>query len=353
MKAARFYGRKDIRVEEIAEPAIAAIDDVCIEVFFCGICGTDLHEYLDGPIVTCSTPHVLTGATLPQTLGHEFSGKVVDKGQEVSGLEIGDRVAIMPAIVCGQCYFCKRGWGHLCMKFAATGLSAATGGMARFAVVKDYQAIRLPDQVTNLEGALIEPAAVAAYGVDRAGVRGGDVVLVAGAGPIGILTAMYVRAVGASTVIISEPNARRAKLAEEMDLGPVVNPKSDELSSLVEDLTEGLGVDLSVECSGSESGLNSCLRLTRARGSVVQTGLHSKPVTIDAMALANKDLTLYGSWCWYLTDWSRIANMVANGQLPVERLVTSQIQLSEVVTRGFDALVDSASDQLKILVSPS
>ena len=106
-------------------------------------------------------------------------------------MAVGDRVAIMPAIVCGRCRYCRRGQGHLCVQFACTGLSAETGGLAELALVKEYQVAKLPDEVSDLEGAVIEPAAVAAYGVDRAGVTGGDIVLVTGAGPIGILSAMY------------------------------------------------------------------------------------------------------------------------------------------------------------------
>ena len=197
MLAARFHGQHDIRIEDVPTPTPSAPDDILVEVHWCGICGTDLHEYAVGPIVTPTTPHPLTGVTLPQTLGHEFSATVVELGSDVRDVAVGDRVAIMPAIVCGRCYFCRRGQGHLCLVFACTGLSAETGGLAQYAVVKEYQVAKLPDSVSDLEGAVIEPAAVAAYGVDRAGVTGGDVVLVTGAGPIGILSAMYASAVGA------------------------------------------------------------------------------------------------------------------------------------------------------------
>src|SRR6478609_12030501 len=117
MKAARFYTAGDIRIDDIATPSIGSDDDVLVEVAFCGICGTDLHEYLAGPIVTPMTPHPLTGATLPQTLGHEFSARVVEAGPDVTDVRVGDRVAVMPAIVCGKCRFCRRGLGHLCVKF--------------------------------------------------------------------------------------------------------------------------------------------------------------------------------------------------------------------------------------------
>ena len=350
MRAARYYGKGDIRVEDVAEAQIREPDDVLIAPFYCGICGTDLHEYAVGPIVTPTTPHPLTGVTLPQILGHEFSARVVEVGPAVRDVRPDDRVAIMPAIVCGRCRYCRRGQGHLCVQFACTGLSAETGGLAELAVVKEYQVARLPDEVSDLQGAVVEPAAVAAYGVERAGVTGGDVVLITGAGPIGILSAMYASAAGASAVIISEPNKKRSALAEKLDIGFVVDPTTGALENLVGELTGGDGVDLAVECSGSPPGLASCVTQTRKRASIVQTGLHTKPASLDAMALSEKDLTLYGSWCWNMTDWPRIIRLIATGQYPVAKAVTAQIPLDDVVARGFDPLIDPQGDQLKVLV---
>lgn len=350
MRAARFHGKGDIQIEDVPEPSLAASDEVLIENLYCGICGTDLHEYTAGPIVTPVDPHPLTGVTLPQTLGHEVSARVVEVGADVRGVRRGDRVAVMPAIVCQRCYYCRRGLGHLCESFACTGLSAETGGMATYAVLKDYQVAVLPDEVSDQEGAVVEPAAVAAYGVDRAGVRGGDIVLVTGAGPIGVLSAMYASAIGAATVVISEPNPNRAALARAMDVGPVVDPTTGELAAVVADLTDGVGVDVGVECSGSGPGLRSALSHVRKRGTVVQTGLHTAPAEIDAMELSAKDVTLVGSWCWYMTDWPRIVRLIAAGKYPVGRVVTATVPLVDVVTQGFDVLVDPKGDQLKVLV---
>ncbi len=351
MLAARFYAAKDIRLEEVDVPKVNDSDDVIVEVAYCGICGTDLHEYLMGPIVTPTSPHPLTGATLPQTLGHEFSGTVVEVGSDVRDVKPGDRVAVMPAIVCGRCYHCRRGNGHLCTSFGCTGLSAETGGLANFASLKEYQVAKLPEQVSDLEGAVIEPACVAAYGVDRAGVTGGDIVLVTGAGPIGVLTAMYASAIGAATVVIAEPNPNRAALVKVMDIGPVMDPTAPGFKEYIDDLTEGVGVDLAVECSGTTPGLTTSISSTRARGQVVQTGLHTAPATVDMMLLANLDITLHGSWCWYMTDWPRIIRLVASGKYPVSKAVTSTINLPDVVTQGFDVLVDPSGDQLKVLVN--
>jgi (R,R)-butanediol dehydrogenase / meso-butanediol dehydrogenase / diacetyl reductase len=353
VRAARFHGKSDIRLEDVDVPTAREDDDVLVEVAYCGICGTDLHEYLVGPIVTPITPHPLTGVTLPQTLGHEFSARVVEIGRGVTDVAIGDRVAIMPAIVCGKCHYCRRGLGHLCVKFACTGLSAETGGLAQYAVLKDYQVAALPEDVSDVAGAVVEPACVAAYGIDRAGVRGGDVVLVTGAGPIGILSAMYASAVGAATVVIAEPNPNRADLVRAMDIGPVLDPTSDQFAPFMSDLTGGLGADVTAECSGSTPGLTTALTSTRKRGSVVQTGLHTKPATIDAMALSENDIRLIGSWCYLITDWPRIIRLIASGKYPVEKIVTAQIPLEDVVPKGFDVLVNPRGNELKVLASPA
>jgi (R,R)-butanediol dehydrogenase/meso-butanediol dehydrogenase/diacetyl reductase len=351
MLAARFYGAKDIRIEDIDVPGVKAPDDVLVEVAYCGICGTDLHEYLMGPIVTPASPHPLTGATLPQTLGHEFAGTVAAIGSDVRGVRVGDRVSVCPIITCGRCYHCRRGNGHLCLTMACTGLSSETGALANFAVVKEAQVALLPDTVSDLEGALIEPACVAAYGVDWGGVTGGDIVLVTGAGPIGVLSAMYASAIGAATVVIAEPNPNRAALARAMDIGPVVDPTQEGFADFIAGLTDGIGVDLAVECSGSTPGLNTAITSTRARGQVVQTGLHTQPATVDMMLVANKEIQVKGSWCYNLTDWPRVIRLVAAGKYPVAKAVTTQIDLRDVVAKGFDVLVDPTGDQLKVLVN--
>jgi (R,R)-butanediol dehydrogenase / meso-butanediol dehydrogenase / diacetyl reductase len=350
MRAARYHAARDIRIDDIPEPEVTKPDDILVEVSFCGICGTDLHEYTSGPIVTSVEPHPLTGATLPQVLGHEFSGVVRDVGKEVTTVRPGDRVAVMPSIVCGRCYWCRRGMHNLCTLFASTGLSASSGGLASHTVLSEYQVAKLPNGLPDDVGALIEPSAVAAYALDRPGIVGGDTVLITGAGPVGALSALYAAAVGAGTVIIAEPNPNRAAQAQDLDVGPVLDPTSDGFADAIAELTDGVGVDVTAECSGTEAGLATAFGATRRAGSIVQTGLHTKPATIDAMMLSERDLTLYGSWCFKITDWPRMIALVSRGSFPVQKVITSRIPLDQVVSRGFDALIDPAADQLKILV---
>lgn len=350
MLATVFHNRHDVRVEDVPAPQPVGPKDVLLRPFFCGICGTDLHEYAFGPIVIPTEPHALTGANAPQVLGHEFSAEVVDIGSEVTSTKVGDRVSVMPLVTCGQCYYCRRGLNHLCVVMACTGLSWDGGGIAELVVVQEQQVSVLPPEVDNVQGALIEPAAVAAYGVDQTGMGAGDTILITGAGPIGALSALYAQAGGASKVIVSEPNARRRALAEALGGVTVVDPTATDVPAFVRDLTNGVGVDVAAECSGSEPGLNAALASVRSAGTVTQVGLHVKPAAIDPMALSNRDLTLTGTWCYPVYDWPRIIALVASGRYPVERVLTEIIDVHDVVSRGFDRLLDPDGDAQKLLV---
>lgn len=350
MLATVFHDKNDVRVEDVPPPEPVGRKEVLLRPFFCGICGTDLHEYAFGPIVIPTEPHALTGAKAPQVLGHEFSAEVVEIGADVTTARVGDRVSVMPLVTCGECYYCRRGLNHLCVIMACTGLSWNGGGIAELVVVQEPQISVLPTEVSNVQGALIEPAAVAAYGVDRTGMTPGDTILITGAGPIGALSALYALAAGASKVIVSEPNARRRALAEALGRVTVVDPTAVDVPAYVQDLTNGVGVDVAAECSGSELGLNSALASVRSAGTVAQVGLHVKPAAIDPMALSNRDLTLVGTWCYPVYDWPRIIALVASGFFPVEKVLTEIIDVHDVVARGFDRLLDPDGDAQKLLV---
>lgn len=354
MKAVRFHGAKDIRVEDVAEPSgILLPDDVLIEPIVTGICGTDLHEYIAGPIVTPSEPHIYTGVTNPQILGHEFSARVLAVGDAVSNVAKGDRISIQPLVAPRNDYYGKRGLYHLSPSLGCVGLSWAWGGMGEQAVIKDYNAQSVPNGVTDDQAAMIEPAAVALYGVDRGGVEAGSTVLVSGAGPIGALTVLAAKAAGAATIIVSEPNPNRRRIiAEIAPYAHVVDPASGQLVALVADLTEeGVGVDVALECVGLEVSLNACAQAVRRQGRVVQVGLHMKPASVDAMLWALKDITIEATWCYPTQIWPRIARMIEAGIFPVEKVITARIAAEDVVEKGFEALLDPAGEHLKILVT--
>lgn len=353
MKAIRFHAAKDIRVDQVEPPSDDLLpDDVLVEPICTGICGTDLHEYIAGPIVTPTEPHVYTGAQNPQILGHEFSARVKKVGSGVENVGVGDRVSIQPLVSPRHDYYGKRGLYHLSPQLGCVGLSWAWGGMAEQAVIKDYNAQPVPDNLTDEQGAMIEPAAVALYGVDRGGITAGSTVLVSGAGPIGALTVLAARAAGASLIIVSEPNPNRRRiLAEIAPYAVIVDPGEGKLMQVIQDLTEeGVGVDVALECVGLEVSLNACVEAVRRQGKVVQVGLHMKPASVDAMLWALKDITVEATWCYPVQVWPRIARMIAAGDFPVEKVITARIDADDVVEKGFDALLDPGGEHLKIVV---
>ncbi len=350
MKAAVFHAAHDIRVEDVAAPTGVGPREVLVRPYWCGICGTDLHEYAMGPIVTPASPHPLNGSVIPQILGHEFSAEVVEVGSEVTRVKVGQRITAMPLLFDNECYYCRRGLNHLCVKMACVGLSYAWGGIAELAVLPESILTVLPDEVSDLQGALVEPAAVAAYGVDTGHVRPGDNVLITGAGPIGALATLYAASLGAR-VFVSELNPTRQALIRSLGVAEVLDPSKTDVAAYLKDLHEGIGVDAAIECSGNERALQTALASVRSAGRVVQTGLHTKPASIDPMVLSERDITLAGTWCYPVTDFPRIVGLIASGRFPVEKVVSAQIAMEDIVQKGFETLLSPTGDQVKILVN--
>lgn len=354
MRALLFHGARKLSVEDVPEPGAPGPGEVLLRPLMCGICGTDLHEYTDGPIVIPKSPHPLTGAELPQIMGHEFAAVVAGAGPGVTHVREGDLCTVMPLIYCGRCHECVRGQGHLCRTMACTGLSSAWGGLADLAIVSASQVVPVAETLTPQQAALIEPAAVAAYGVDRGRLQPGQTVLITGAGPIGSLAALYALAAGARRVVISEPDpARRARAAGlGAGIGEVItaDPVAEQVAEVIAELTDGVGADLTVECAGHESALNLCIDAVRPAGMVVQTALHIRPASIRAETVALKDLTLAGTWCYPVQDFPRIAGLVAAGRFPVERVISSVAPLEAAVSQGFDQLITRGTGEVKVLI---
>jgi (R,R)-butanediol dehydrogenase/meso-butanediol dehydrogenase/diacetyl reductase len=349
VRALRFHAARDLRIDEVAEPSAPGAGEVVVRIASCGICGTDLHEYMAGPIVTPVEPHPLTGAQNPQILGHEFAGDVVATGSGVTRVVEGDRVAIMPLAYCGHCAYCRRGLQHLCATMGCVGLSHAWGGMAELATVAEYQVVRLPESVTYRQGALIEPTAVAAYGVERGGVGPGDSVLVTGAGPIGALAALCAHSAGASGVYVSEPNAARRARADALGVAIVLDPTSTDVPEFLRDQTDGLGVDVAIECSGHPAGFTAAISSLRRRGTLAQTGLFVGEASVEPYFWSLNDLTIVGTWCYWVYDFDRIASQIATGSLPVERVITSGVTL-DGAPDAFARLASGTADEIKILI---
>ena len=352
MKAIRFYAREDVRVDSVASLDVVGDSQVLVRPLTCGICGTDLHEFAGGPIVTPKTAHKFTGAVLPQILGHEFSAEVVDTGHLVTRVRKGDRISIQPLVMPLDDYCSRRGLNHLSPSMGCIGLSWARGGMGDLAVINNYNANLIPENVSNEQGAMVEPTAVALYGVDLAKVTGGSTVPVTGAGPIGALVVLICNAVGISKIFVSEPNANRRRHIESLGVAAaVLDPSAVNVVEYIRENTEeGVGIDAAIECSGIELALNTCVEAVRNHGVVVQTGLHVKKALVDPALWALKDITIEATWCYEVTMWPRVIRMISSGKWPVENIITGCILPEDIVEKGFRSLLNPGGQEMKVMV---
>ncbi|MCB1431243.1 MAG: alcohol dehydrogenase catalytic domain-containing protein [Alphaproteobacteria bacterium] len=355
MRAARFHARRDVRVENVDKPSRLLADEVLVKNHFAGICGTDLHEYESGPIFISEKPNVFSGASIPQILGHEFSGVIEAVGGDVNHLRPGDRVAIQPHMGPADGYFGVRGLHFLASRGAATGLTWPWGGFAEYAVMKAYATVRMPDEMTFRQGAMVEPSAVAVTAVDKSGLRPGGSVLITGGGPIGVLASMAADAAGASRIFLSEPNeARRHRIASLGLPIELINPNETPVRQTVREKTfEELGCDCAIECSGNPRAISDCIASLRSQGTAVLVGLSNAKVEIDPFEMIIRDIRLQGSLCYPTTLWPRVYSMIQSGKLPVDRVVDAEIALDDLIEKGFEPLLDPNGSMLKILVDIS
>src|SRR2546429_2495758 len=211
MRAALYHGRQDLRLTSVPEPE-AGPGEVKLRVLYNGICGSDLLEYYDGPITTRSTPHPLTGVQNPVIMGHELCGEVVALGEGIGDLNLGDLVAVEPVETCGRCLHCASGQYNHCPTLAIQGYNRA-GGLAEYTVVKRRMTHPLPPGGSALQGALIEPLAIAWHTVNRCSVSAGQVVAIHGAGPIGAGAFLTLKRRGVEAIVVDPSPTRRAALA--------------------------------------------------------------------------------------------------------------------------------------------
>jgi len=343
VKAVRLHGFKDVRLEEVADPSAPGRGEVLVEPIWSGICGSDLKGYLGNGI----------GADGPlRIMGHELSATIRAVGAGVDPARIGERVCVMPVEHCGECVECLRGDFHLCARRSFLGLfgeRAMGGGMADLVTVKDYQAVPL-DGLTDEQGALVEPGAVAMHAVIEAGVGPGQVVLVVGAGMIGTLVVLACVAAGASLVLVSEITPSRAARAEALG-GVVLGPGTE--AALLAQLREQTGrdhaVDVAFDCAGKAGTLELCMGAVRTGGRVSLVAGRKGSPPVDISPLQQLPATLIGSLAYSASSWDRTVALIAAGRYPVERTLTSRIERERIVEDGFEALLDPARAELKIL----
>jgi (R,R)-butanediol dehydrogenase/meso-butanediol dehydrogenase/diacetyl reductase len=352
MKAAVWHGQKDVRVEEVHDPPLPAPGQVQVEVAWCGICGTDLHEYLGGPLyIPTDTAHPLTGAKAPVIIGHEFSGRVKSIGDGVTEFAVGDRVAACPIIGCGQCRWCKAGSMAQCDQVAFVGTSWSGGGFAERLNLHAYQCYRLPPTLSDEMGALVEPFSSTARAVLRGEVGPRDNVAIVGAGPIGLMSLMAARIRGARQVVAVEVSGRRLQAALECGATATINPSLEDPFRRAEEVTGGEGFDVVVECAGQEATGLLAGRLTRTRGRLVVMGVFEKPAPLDFTDLVFREKTVIGSMSGY-GYFDQAIVMMDDPRFRGEALITERIRLDELIEKGFHPLTREKERHVKTLVSP-
>ncbi len=294
MRAARWHGRGDVRVEDVPVPVVGE-GEVLLRVSWCGICGTDVEEYRDGPVVIpVDAPNALTGQMAPVTLGHEFAGTIVDVGPGVEGFAVGDRVVPDICLFCGECHFCRRHEYALCVSWAAIGLHG-DGGLAEYVKVPARMCVRLPDDIGDDEAALIETTEVAVRAVRKAGLRLGDSVAIVGDGAVGLITLQVARAAGATTAILLGHRAARLAIGRDLGADAAIDTRDPGWLDAVRDLTDGLGVDVAIECGGRADAIADAIASTRKGGTIVLLAVIGVPIPVNTWPIVEGERTVIGS----------------------------------------------------------
>ena len=351
MKAARFHGRKDIRIDDIPEPELAP-GAVAINIAWCGICGTDLHEYLEGPIFipAAGHPHPLTHEEVPVTMGHEFSGTITALGEGVTDLTVGENVVVEPYFVCDECAPCLSGHYNLCTKMGFIGLAGGGGGLGEKVVIERRWVHPVGDIPLD-QAALIEPLSVGHHAFVRSGAKAGDVAFIGGGGPIGLLLAAVLNAENV-TVIMSEPSAARRDTALSTGVAHhVIDPMQEDPVAKVLELTKGVGADVAFECSSINVVLDQLLDAVKPAGVIVNVSIWSKPATIDLQKLVLKEIDLRGTIA-YVNDHPATIKLVQDGKVDLAPFITGRIALDRLIDEGFDTLINHKDTAVKIIVRP-
>ena len=346
MKTARWHGVKDIRVEDIPEPKPGK-GEVKIKVAWAGICGSDLHEYLAGPIfVPVDEDHPLSHDKAPITMGHEYCGTVSELGEGVTDVAVGDRVAIEPIFACGTCPACLEGKYNLCDTLGFVGLSGGHGGFAAYSVVPARMVHKMPDQLSMEQGALVEPAAVALHAVRLSRIKAGDTAAVFGAGPIGLLVVESLRVAGASEIHVVEPSELRRRKALDLGATSAIDPTTQDAVAAIRAATGG--VHVAFEVTGVPQVLPNCIDATRHEGQVLVVSIWESEASFQPNSVVLKERQLQGTIA-YRNVYPAVMALMTQGHFSADQMVTKRIPLDKIVAEGFEALVAEKS-QVKILV---
>ncbi len=334
MRASVLIGVGDLTVEDRPIPAPAA-HEVLVEVAAVGVCGSDVHYYRHGRI----GDYVVTA---PLILGHELSGRIAAVGDNVESGRIGQRVAIEPQHPCRRCRQCTSGRYNLCphMRFFAT--PPVDGALCRFVTIDAEMAHPVPASMSDEAAALLEPLSVAIATMRKAAVAPGSTVLIAGAGPIGVMCAQTARAFGAGRIAVSDPLPARRDRVLRFGATEVLDPAVDDVAAL------DPKVDAFVDASGAPPAVVSGIKAVAPAGRVVLVGMGADDYAVPISYIQNMEITVTGVFR-YTDSWPTAIHLVASGAVDLDSLVTGRYDLDHVA----DALEsDSDPDSLKSIVVP-
>ncbi len=338
MEAAVYQSKDRINLEEISISTIQE-GEALIKVEYVGICGTDLT------IISGKHPRVKP----PMVLGHEFSGRVAQvESRKTTDIKIDDRVVVMPLLSCGECELCRDGLEHLCENFGLIGMDV-NGAFAEYVKVPLSRVYRLPDDIPFDVASIIESLAVAVHAVRWSELKIGDVVVILGGGPIGVLVATVALAGGASQVIISERSDFRLELAKKYGIQTIDIKKTDPIEE-VKKLTKGKGAEIVFEAVGIPATVERIASIVRTRGQIILLGLQKGLPPVDLVSLVLKEIQMKGSKIYSKLDFMHAIGLVANNRIDLKSLITHRLELSKIM-QGFK-IMKNPDISMKVLIKP-
>ncbi|MFB9760223.1 alcohol dehydrogenase catalytic domain-containing protein [Ectobacillus funiculus] len=351
MKAVVAYTPGDYRLEEVPVPEIGE-GEILVKVEACGICAGDLKAFEGAPSFwgDATQPAYIKAPMIP---GHEFIGHVVALGEGVEGFEIGDRVISEQIVPCWKCRFCNRGQYWMCEKHDLYGFqNNVNGAMAEYMkFTKEAINYKVPEDLPIEKAILIEPYACSFHAVQRAQIQLGDVVVLAGAGTLGLGMIGAIKKSGPGKLIVLDLFEDRLELAKQFGADMVINPAKEDAIAIVKELTDGYGCDIYIEATGAQKSVEQGLTMIRKLGRFVEFSVFKDPVTVDWSIISDrKELDVLGShlgpYCY-----EHVIKGIANGDLPTEGVVTHTLPLEEF-EKGFE-LVKNGSQSLKVVLNPN
>ncbi|KAF2433141.1 threonine dehydrogenase [Tothia fuscella] len=353
MKAAQFYGKRDVRVSEVPYPE-PKDGQAIVEIEWAGICGSDLHEYIMGAqvIPTKEKPHNFTGASLPITLGHEFCGRIANAPSD-SSLQVGQAVMVDPRLYCSSCHPCHAKTTNACEKWGFLGLSGGGGGFSEAVAVDAKLCYPVPQSMLDY-AALIEPLTVAWHALKVSGIRSykGKTALIVGGGPVGIALIYVLKQWAVGRVFVSEPTVKRRAQNKEL-ADEVFDPINQKVGELCRFLTGGKGVDVTFDAAGTPPGLIDGMDALKMRGVYVNVAGWEKPFTVPFIQLMFKEISIVGSRAYDDEDFRETVDAFVKGDFKgCERMITSRINLEDITEKGFENLIERKDEHIKIMVTP-